>query len=95
MAPKMDVARSVSRRPTERPRIKWLEIACGWALAVLLQLVLLFLGFRLGVGAIDLRAAGEELQQQIVAVLVADRPDQRAFGQAAGINGVQDRVAEP
>lgn len=84
MAPKLDIARSVSRRSTERPPIKWLEIAAGWALGVLLQLALLFLGFGLGAGAIDLRAAGEELRQQIASVVVGDRPDQRAFGQAAG-----------
>lgn len=73
MALETAVAHSVSRRPAQRPPIKWLEIAAGWALAVLLQLVLLFLGFGLGAGAIDLRSAGEELRQQIASVLVADR----------------------
>lgn len=71
--PPVDVAHSVARRPMQSPRIKWLEIAAGWALAVVLQLVLLFLGFGLGAGAIDLRSAGEEFRQQIASVLIADR----------------------
>ena len=71
LMPPVDVAHSVSRRPLQSPRIKWLEIAAGWALAVVLQLVLLFLGFGLGAGAIDLRSAGQELRQQITSALVA------------------------
>ncbi|SLM47316.1 protein of unknown function [Nitrospira japonica] len=74
MAPRIEVAHSViSRRPMQSPRINWLEMAAGWALAVALQMVLLFLGFGLGAGAIDLRSAGEELRQQLASALMADR----------------------
>lgn len=73
MVPTMvDAPQVAVRRRLQVPRLNWMEIAAGWAVAVTLQLALLFLGFGLGVGAIDFRAAGEELRQQVLAVLVAD-----------------------
>jgi hypothetical protein len=74
MVPTMvDLPRVAARKPRPIPRINWMEIAAGWALAFTLQLALLFLGFGLGVGAIDFKAAGEELRQQVLSVLAADR----------------------
>lgn len=68
----VDAPRVAARRSLHVPRINWMEIAAGWAVAVTLQLALLFLGFGLGVGAIDFRAAGEELRQQIMSMLTVD-----------------------
>lgn len=93
MVPTMmvDLPRIAARKPRPIPRINWTEIAAGWALAFTLQLALLFLGFGLGVGAIDFKAAGEELRQQVLSVLAADRAS--SLAPMAAVEG--KRASEP